>query len=50
MRKADRTVVDSLVVPTKELEISRNPENNFRSLLESKEFTCPHGGLTFPQF
>src|ERR1700691_2951251 len=49
MMKVDRAVVESLVVPTKEVEISRNSENNFLSLPRSKVFTCPHGGLAFPQ-
>ena len=48
MSKVDRTLVDLLDVPTKEVEIKWVPENNVRSLFKSNEFTCPHGGLAFP--
>src|SRR5215472_17187494 len=49
MRKADIVLVNSALVPTNDLEITFNPENMFKSRSSVNEFTCPQGGLVFPQ-
>jgi hypothetical protein len=41
-------LVASLALPTNDFEMSLQPENSSRRRFSSKEFTCPHGGLTLP--
>src|SRR5208283_2512929 len=49
IRNVAMEFVDSLTVPTWDVQISRNPAKRLMSLRVSKVFTCPQGGFTLPQ-